>query len=482
MAENQLYQRRQRYLPILFAILGSILMVNLVGPILIRIEPLEVLLNVRLGFPGQTVLKIPPVGNIRAKTHGYLPLLLTLTLDNIDLDNLRSVAFETDLHAQAALVQYFSSKIDYVVMTVILKLLLIAGVGGLLGVFLYGKRNWRILLVGFLVGALFLLLILGGTYFTYDINAFATSKYEGIIEAAPWMISLIQEGLVKVDELGSQIQVLANNLYTVFNQIENLKHFGILESDLSILLVSDIHNHPVAFDFINQVIATFPVDLLIDIGDLTDWATPLEAEIVRHIDSMGVTYLFVSGNHESPEIMRRLAETDNVIILDNQVYDFQGLKILGIADPAALNFSPATVPLAELNQIADEINLKYRDADDAPDILAVHNHRIANRIEADLFPVIVFGHNHVQSFNQVGSTVYINPGSTGAAGIRGVQTNGLIPFSLSILYFSFITDSNQYQLTAVDSIQVQSPRLSFSLDRTFVTDPGRNLAESVENL
>ena len=88
-----------------------------------------------------------------------------------------------------------------------------------------------------------------------------------------------------MDQLGDQIQSLAANLYTVFNQIENLKNVGVLTSDLNILHVSDIHNHPVAYDFIGQVVATFPIDVIIDTGDLTDWGTPLEAEMSARLSN-----------------------------------------------------------------------------------------------------------------------------------------------------------------------------------------------------
>lgn len=189
-----------------------------------------------------------------------------LTLTNIDLDQLRSVAFAADLDAQAALVQYFSSRINQVIGMAILKLLAISGIGGLLGVYLLGRRRWVDLLTGFLTGSLIVLLMVTAVYFGYNLQAFANPQYQGIIEAAPWMLGLIQEGLVRVDELGEQIQSLAANLYAVFNQIDNLESVGMLTADVTVLHVSDIHNHPVAFDFMTQVVNTFPIDLVIDTG------------------------------------------------------------------------------------------------------------------------------------------------------------------------------------------------------------------------
>ena len=56
-----------------------------------------------------------------------------------------------------------------------------------------------------------------------------------------------------------------------------------------------------------------------------------------------------------------------------------------------------------------------------PDIFGVHNNRIALAIEPGVFPVILFGHNHVLEVVQKEETMYINAGTTGASGIRGFQ-------------------------------------------------------------
>ena len=67
------------------------------------------------------------------------------------------------------------------------------------------------------------------------------------------------------------------------------------------------------------------------------------------------------------------------------------------------------------------------------------------------------------------------------AGIRGIQGSHVVPFSLSVLYFTRDPGSDRFVLAAVDSIQVQSLQQSFSLERTFITSPRRNQGENVEN-
>ncbi len=476
-----IYQRRRKHLPVVFAILGALILFNLIGTVSLRLEPFELSISTRLGIPGNTTLSIPPLGTIRATTH-LQPVKITVSLQNVDLEGLKNLVSTGETNAQTLLISHFGSKFGSSIMLLLIKYMLIAGAGGILGVLVLGKRRWQTILMGFIIGSLLIGLLIGTIYFSFDPQGFQKPHYEGLIEAAPWMINLIEESIVKVDELGEVIQSLAKNLYVVFNQIENLKGIGILSADIMVLHVSDIHNHPVAYDFIRQVIENFPIDLVIDTGDLTDLGSPLEAEIVTQIESLAIPYIFISGNHDTPEVITRLAETKNVILIDSDFkqLDILGLSIVGIPDPSAHSFSAKIAPYEELVALADRINERYRDKKQKPpNIFCVHNHRIALLIEPSLLPVVLYGHNHMQAFSQIEGTAYIDAGTTGAAGIRGLQSKEPVPFSLSMLYFSQ-TAGGDYLLTAVDSIQIQGLEASFSLQRSFISPWGRNQAENVE--
>ena len=478
-ARQVVYQRRKKHLPTLFAVLGAIVLINLVGTISFQIAPIELSVTASIGIPGYTRLTIPPIGSISASTHRQ-PVKITVALQNIDLEGLKDLVSEAETDAQTILISHFSSRIKKTVVLLLLKYMGIAGIGGMLGVLILGKRSQRDLFTGFMIGSILLGVLIGTIYFSFNVQAFQHPKYQGIIEAAPWMINLIEESIVKVGELGELIKSLADNLYSVFNQIENLKGVGILTADLMVLHVSDIHNHPVAYDFVRQVIQSFPIDLVIDTGDLTDLGSPLEADIVKQIEQLGVTYVFISGNHDTPDVIERLEQTENVILIDTDLKHILGLSIAGIDDPSADSYSSRTAPTEELIELAGEINDKYRN-EQPPDIFCVHNHRIASLLEPGIFPIVLYGHNHIQSFDQVDDTVYINAGTTGAAGIRGLQSKEPVPFSLSILYFLSDVEQNTYHLTAVDSMQVQGLEVSFSLERTFISPKGRNQMKDVED-
>ncbi|MGB4188196.1 MAG: hypothetical protein WBK33_10385, partial [Limnochordia bacterium] len=64
LSRRRIYQARQRYLPYLFAAAGAILALNLVGVLRVELEPVQFVLDVNIGFPGYTTLKVPPIGSI----------------------------------------------------------------------------------------------------------------------------------------------------------------------------------------------------------------------------------------------------------------------------------------------------------------------------------------------------------------------------------------------------------------------------------
>lgn len=475
------YRERKKLLPFVFAIIAGILAMNLLGSLSYQVSALRLSFSAKFAWPGITSLSIPPIGNINAATH-WLPVQIKVALENIDLDILRSIILANEQGAGEAVVNAIYSEGQRILFFFCLKLVLIAGLGSAFGVILLRQTSLRQIISGFFIGVLLTTALLGGIYLTYDLNAFNHPEYEGIVEAAPWMINLIQESILKVDQLGEQVQALATNLYGAFQQIENLTTIGSLDADLTVLHVSDIHNNPIAYDFARQVVASFPVDFIIDTGDLTDWGTALEAEIVNRIADLDVKYVFVSGNHESPDVLQRLQELEQVIIIDDHERTVHGLRIAGVGDLSADDYSPQVVPLTDLADLAKAINQHYQAVLDPPDIFLVHNHRVAAAIEPNIFPVVLFGHNHRQSINIVENTVYVNAGTTGAAGIRGLQSKEPTPFSLALLHFALDESTNKYSLIAVDGINVQGLSSSFSLERIFINSDRRNNIDDVETI
>ena len=456
---------RRRHLPILFVLIGMFLFINLFSATEYSLLSVVVQLKMEFGYPAQTRVVLPPVGEIRAHTH-WFPVRLSLELKSVDLSLLRNIVFSTPQTAEL-LFERTALNLRRALILFSLKLALLASSGAIVFLLILGIKEVRSLAFGGLTGLLVVLLIISTLYVSYDLKAFEHLEYEGMIEAAPWALNLAWEALGQVEELGERVQALAGNLYSVLQQLENLGPISLVQAEVVALHVSDIHNNPIAYDFAKQVIESFPVDFVLDTGDLTDWGTALEAEVIRRIEQLNIPYIFVSGNHDSPEVIRRLESTANASVIYGEGQSFFGLWIAGSGDLVATSYLPEPASLAELNAQTEQINTTWAEREDRPDIFMVHNHRVAEALKPDLFPVVVYGHSHLWGMKQVDGTVYLNAGTTGAAGLRGFQSKDPMPYSLSLLYFS-PDENGQLVLKAVDGVHVTGLGLSFSLQRTFI--------------
>lgn len=473
---NERFASRRRFLPALSVIIGAIVFTNLFSRASYEAVSFVIELDATLGLPGLTRFVLPPVGSISALTHP-IPVQLTVSLQSIDLAILRAIVFSSPDNLETVIHMVDEWVVRIAIMHLV-RLVLLGSLGALVGAWVGGIRRISSLGLAVVTGAFVVILAFGLTYFTYDANAFTHPQYNGIIEAAPWMFELVQESLGRVEELGKQIQTVAGNLYAVFSSLENIGQISLGNVDLLVLHVSDIHNNPVAFDFVYQVIGSFPVSFIIDTGDLTDWGTELEAEITRRIMQLGIPYVFATGNHDSPDVVERMRQTPNVVLVEDGEQEVMGLRIAGIGDPAAFDYSPQPAGLDELAAIAQRINESWAGVDDRPDIFMLHNHRIAQQIEPGLFPVVLFGHSHALGIEERERTFYINAGTTGAAGIRGFQSQEPHPYSLALLHYSR-DETGRLQLVAVDGVNVAGLGSGFSLQRTF-TEAGRNRGNNVE--
>ncbi|MDI3280377.1 MAG: metallophosphoesterase, partial [Bacillota bacterium] len=262
----------------------ALLGVALAGRQAIEVGPVEAEVRVVPLSRGETVLILPPLGEIAAPTH-RAPLRLEVTLRNLDFSALevaangwsssRQVIEELEPEARAAL------------FLLLRRLFLVAAAGGALGG-LWLTRRWKGLAAGALAGLAVVGALVVPAYLTYDLQAFSHPRYRGALEAAPWMISLAQRSLRQVDDLGRQLRLLGNNLTALFERANRLGALGAVPGDLRILHVSDIHNNPAALQLVAQVVQNFGADAVIDTGDLTDFGTALEAELPQKIRDLGV--------------------------------------------------------------------------------------------------------------------------------------------------------------------------------------------------
>jgi hypothetical protein len=132
------------------------------------------------------------------------------------------------------------------------------------------------------------------------------------------------------------------------------------------------------------------------------------------------------------------------VVLDNRVATVAGLTFAGIGDP---RFTPdkAVNPLGtgESNATIDVVQQAGERLADtivnspgSVDIALVHDPRSAEGL-AGVVPLVLAGHTHDRSVKVLGRTTtrLMVQGSTGGAGLRGLEGEEPRPLEMSILYF-----------------------------------------------
>lgn len=441
---------------ILLITTGMMLFVSLFGQMKFSIEAFQFRLAVQFSDEGLTQVEIPPLGVIRAHTH-LTPVKIIVRLENINLQLLKE--FITDLPQQEEVIAGVRKQARHIVTLYIIKLLGLAALGGAFGVFLLQRRGILPLLKGALGGLALALILLAGTYYTYNVREFQNPEYEGVLRAAPWMVSFAEQAFGKIETLGQKMEVMATNLYDLFEQIDKMKPLTDTEKDIRVLHVSDIHNNPAGVEFIQKVAQLFDVHAIIDTGDISDFGTPLEALLLDRLKTINKPYIFIPGNHDSPDIVEHMRQIPGVTVLDG-LTEVNSLRIMGFPDPASFSADVVPPSLDVIPKYAEQIKLKL-DRAEKVDLVAVHNHHIGKRL-AGLAPVIIFGHNHQLLIEEKEDSVLVNAGTSGASGIRGLQSLKS-PYSVVLLHFRKI--DGEMKLVAADSLKVYDIRHGFTLER-----------------
>lgn len=453
-------QRKDYFKIALTSVIGMIILVSLFGNVLVPLSALELELNLGISSRGFTSLNVPPFGVVRAQTH-LPPLNFQVTLNNINLDMLQEVI---PRFAQDDFIEQLQTQIRQFLYYFFLRILVLGFLGGAAGVYLSGMRQIKPVMLGGSIGLILIGIFILTAIFSYNTMAFTNPEFEGVLSAAPWMVGLVEESIIKVNTLGEQMEVMATSIYNVFEKIERIEPLGIIDGELQVLHVSDIHNNPVGMKFTNQVINTFDVDLVIDTGDITDFGTPLEADLIGDLADFNVPYVFVPGNHDSPEVISRMKEIDNVIVLEEGKINMLGLVIAGIADPSSRSVEMAVEGQDVLKDYAQRLESVVEEGA-ATDIAAVHHPGISEGLTGSV-PVILNGHTHTLDIRQERGTWLFNAGTTGAAGIRGFQTRKEVPYSVVLLHF--VQEEEAHRLIAYDIIKVFQLHSGFSLERVLL--------------
>lgn len=323
----------------------------------------------------------------------------------------------------------------------IIKLSIVSAVSAILGAGLLSAliyRRRRELLV---TGGLCLALIVGtggGAAATWNVKALTEPTYTGLLINAPSLVGDANEVVSNFNSYQRQLASFVTNLTRVYAVTSNLSPYQPDASTIRVLHVSDLHLNPRAFELIRTIASQFKINLVIDTGDITDFGSSTESGYVSQIKSIDAPYVFIRGNHDSVRTGQAVAAQPNATVLDGtKPVRIAGLTILGAPDP---RFTPDKSTLDD-DASSEQVQAAGRDLaevvetmKDPPDVTLLHDPASAGPLE-DEVPLILAGHKHERSVEELGSTTVLTEGSTGGAGLRGLQDEEPTPLECSVLYF-----------------------------------------------
>ena len=232
-------------------------------------------------------------------------------------------------------------------------------------------------------------------------------------------------------------------------------------------IASDLHNNVLALPALERAAARGP---LLFAGDLTDAGSRLEADLVARVSRTGRPLVFVSGNHDSDTLERRLAGAGAVVLSRRGrlrpgrapgpvVARVGGLRMAGYEDPrerrAAQRYRDrgATVTVDEQEAFAAWLGgLRGR-----VDVVLLHNPGLAAQALAELEAhpppsplVLVTGHTHRAAVDRRGPVTVVNGGTVGGGGATNVEDGAAI----GVAALTYRTRGGAFAPLAADLIEI----------------------------
>ncbi len=346
---------------------------------------------------------------------------------------------------------------------------MLAGLAGGLLLAYVARRRSRSLVTGAVVATVLLGASGVATASTFDPTAVNEPRYSGLLALAPTAVGDVNEVINRFGEYRLQLTDLVSNAVVLYRAGRDLPDLDPGVDVIRVLHISDIHNNPQAFDLIAQLVDDFSINAVLDTGDISDWGTGAETQLTDPIARLGVPYVFVRGNHDSPETEAAIAALPNAVVLDGDDTTVAGLRIWGIGDP---RFTPnkdqetgVGVERRQIAAFAPQVRSRLLlDRPTTVDLVMIHDHRGASELEG-LVPLVLAGHFHEPREEGDGETRILLEGSTGGAGLRALQGEFPEPLTATVLYF----DRSGQRLAAYDRITVSGLGESgASIERTVI--------------
>lgn len=362
---------------------------------------------------GRTVLRIPPLGTVAANTHTP-PVALRMTLSEVDVPSLTDSV--GDASARAELAEAVEEDLRALGPRLVWQSCIGAAVVGAIAAAVVWRRRVVYVVAGAAGGVAAALVLLGGAAISFDVAAFEQPRFTGALVRAPVVIDALQSGQVSLGSIESRYETAADRLSELLALVAEPNR-DPTDDSVAILHVSDIHSNPLGVQLARRLAERFDVDAVLDTGDLTSFGVTAEARIGRLIERIDVPYFLVPGNHDSAANEAALDRVSNLTVLDRSVAEVEGIRILGWGDPTDTNWNHIPPEEAAAIRVEEGESTAAEVARSAPDVLAVHDSRLAEASFGEV-PLVLAGHYHRRIVAEEDGTLVLSVGSTGATGLK----------------------------------------------------------------
>jgi predicted phosphodiesterase len=436
-----------------------------------RIGPATLRLSARPAVEGSSHLAVPPFGSVTARTH-WGPLQFRATLDDVDVQALGQLIDRSpetgslDGSGLEGTLRPLETQARNAAAGFLLRIVGLGLLGGAAGVLAFPGRTWRRLSRTLIGGAVAVVVMVVPSVATFDVSAFRAPRYQGALEYAPTLIGDVRTGLRRLHTLRDQMALISQNLNRAYAALSQPSP-DLGNGTIRILHVSDVHLNPAGFDLAERLARQFEVAAVVDTGDMGTWGLAFEPGVAQRVSDFHLPYIFVKGNHDSPDVVRAVAANRNAMVLNNSSTVIRGIRFFGEGDPT---FSPGEgYRYDDFERLKEQRSVEVAGALDAQqpeaDVLLVHDPRQATYALGHVATVLD-GHLHAFGTQVTNGTRLLTTGTVGGAGPDGLRAAQPVPYSAEVLYF----DAQTRRPIGVDRITVHSLESSFSVDRELLPE------------
>jgi predicted phosphodiesterase len=433
-------------LRVLLALVGALVAVLLFGRVSAPIGPFDASLAFR-PFGGGAKVDIAPLGSLAVDVYDG-PLRLEIDVERVDQERARALA--TDPVRLNGVVDQVTSDLRAAVTRLVWLSAGVAVAGAAVTSLVVLRRRKEPLIAAGVTVA-----VLAGTaglgLLTWRPDAMTQPTYTGLLVNANSLIGSAKDIVARFDAYRASLEDLVANVGTLYSALSALPTPGVDENTVALLHVSDLHLNPAGFDLMRQVADQFQVDAVLDTGDITDWGSEPENRLISAVGALDVPYIYIRGNHDSATTAALIAAQPNATVLDDSSTTVAGLVVAGARDP---RFTPDKTTGADnagvgVQETSGELLAKYIEGlPEKPAIAMVHEPAQAGPLDG-VVPLVLAGHTHQRDVSRMdGGTLLMVEGSTGGAGLRGLQGDFPEPLTCTVLYL----DRDTGELQAYDEV------------------------------